>query len=149
MISITVWGNEPTRAKLVKFHSRYKLVLMAHCPVAYKALGRMVAEIADWDLDEFYHSYRLQFMEAIKNRANRRNNTNVLMHLQGYFKRDLDKQQKKELADLIMDYRLGNMPLLAALTLINHHLQQNPDAYLQTQVFLNPYPQELKLRYAM
>ncbi len=142
-------GNEPTRAKLVKFHSRYKLVLMAHCPVAYKSLGRMVAEIANWDLDEFYHCYRLQFMEAIKNRANRRNNTNVLMHLQGYFKRDLDKQQKKELADLIMDYRVGNMPLLAALTLINHHLQQNPDAYLQTQVFLNPYPQELKLRYAM
>ncbi|OAN11546.1 hypothetical protein A3K86_21710 [Photobacterium jeanii] len=142
-------GGEPTRGKLINFHSRYKLVLMAHCPEAYKALGRMVADISNWDIDEFYHEYRLLFMEAIKNRANRRNNTNVLMHLQGYFKRYLDKEQKAELAEIIMDYRHGNMPLLAALTLINHHLRMHPDDYLKDQVFLNPYPQELKLRYAM
>ncbi|UTV30075.1 YbgA family protein [Photobacterium atrarenae] len=133
----------------IEFHSRYKLVLMAHSPAAYKALGRMVASIKDWDLDEFYLEYRQQFMDAIKNRASRSNKTNVLMHLQGYFKRSLTKGQKQELAALIMSYREGNQPILAPLALIQHYLKEYPDPYLQLQTFLNPYPEELKLRYGL
>jgi len=133
----------------VKFHSRYKLVLMAHTPLAYKEMGRLVASIKEWDLDSFYVEYRQQFMGAIKNRASRSNKTNVLMHLQGYFKRSLTKDQKQELAELIMSYRNGNQPILAPLALINHYLKEYPDPYLQLQTFLNPYPEELKLRYGL
>ncbi|MCG7586147.1 DUF1722 domain-containing protein, partial [Photobacterium sp. OFAV2-7] len=92
---------------------------------------------------------RQQFMDAIKNRASKKNNTNVLMHLQGYFKRSLTKMQKQELAELIMSYREGNQPILAPLALIKHYLKEYPDPYLQLQTFLNPYPEELKLRYGL
>ncbi|MEZ8140462.1 hypothetical protein A1OO_14185 [Enterovibrio norvegicus FF-33] len=138
-----------TRRAIVEFHSRYKLVLMAHSPLDYKSLGKFVATIADHDIDEFYIEYRTLFMQAIANRASRKNNTNVLMHLQGYFKRDLDKKEKEELSGLIHSYRQGIMPLLAPLTLINHHLQQHPDDYLQHQSYLNPYPESLRLRYGL
>ncbi|WP_028022562.1 YbgA family protein [Enterovibrio calviensis] len=138
-----------TRRAIVEFHSRYKLVLMAHCPMEYKSLGKFVAKIAEYDLDEFYVEYRTRFMQAIANRASRKNNTNVLMHLQGYFKRDLDKTEKEELAELIHSYRKGIMPLLVPLTLINHHLQQHPDDYLRQQSYLNPYPETLRLRYGL
>jgi uncharacterized protein YbgA (DUF1722 family) len=122
---------------------------MAHSPIAYKEIGRLVASIKEWDLAEFYIEYRQQFMDAIKNRASKKNNTNVLMHLQGYFKRSLTKEQKQELADLIMSYREGNQPILVPLAIINHYLKQYPDPYLQLQTFLNPYPEELKLRYGL
>ncbi|KXF83251.1 YbgA family protein [Enterovibrio coralii] len=138
-----------TRKAIIDFHSRYKLVLMAHSPTDYKELGAFVAKIADYEIDEFFAEYRTRFMQAIAHRASRKNNTNVLMHLQGYFKRDLDKQQKAELAGLIESYRKGTMPLLAPLTLINHHLQQNPDQYLEKQSYLNPYPESLRLRYGL
>lgn len=138
-----------SRRAIVAFHSRYKLVLMAHSPTAYKELGKFVADIANHDLDAFFVEYRSRFMQAITHRATRKNNTNVLMHLQGYFKRRLDKQQKAELADLIHAYRKGEMPLLAPLTLINHHLNRNPDPYLQQQSYLNPYPNSLRLRYGL
>lgn len=139
-----------TRDSIIKFHSRYKLCLMAHHQQSYRELGRLVSKIHEWDdLSEFFVTYRQQFMDALKNRASRKNNTNVLMHIQGYFKRDLDKPQKAELRDVIMRYREGHLPLVAPLTLINHHLTVNPDEYLSQQVYLAPYPEELLLRYSL
>ncbi len=142
-------GGKPTPGKIVQFHSRYKLSLMAHHPQSYREIGRLVANIKHYDSEAFYIQYRNQFMNALKNRASRKNTTNVLMHLQGYFKRDLDPAQKRELADIILEYRQGLLPLLAPLTLIKHYLKAYPDQYIKTQRFLDPYPQELRLRYGL
>lgn len=141
--------GEPTAGKIVSFHSRYKLTLMAHHPTSYKELGKLVAKISDYSMDEFYPLYRVGLMAAMTHRASRKNNTNVLMHIQGYFKKVLDKNEKAELCRVIDDYRVGLLPLLAPLTLLKHHMQRFPDEYLQSQKFLNPYPQELRLRYAL
>ncbi|WP_394143738.1 YbgA family protein [Vibrio atypicus] len=142
-------GKNITRGAIVEFHSRYKLTLMAHHPVSYKELGRLVANIKDYDLQEFFQLYRLGLMKAMAHRASRKNNTNVLMHLQGYFKRDLNRESKAELRQVIDDYRVGLLPLLAPLTLIRHYLSSHPDSYLQQQKFFQPYPQELRLRYGL
>ncbi|WP_413112302.1 YbgA family protein [Thaumasiovibrio sp. DFM-14] len=134
---------------IIDFHSRYKLMLMAHSQQAYRNLGRLVASIAKYELEEFFVEYRLQFMQALQLRANKKNNTCVLQHIQGYFKKYLSKEQKAELARVIMDYRVGDLPLLGVLTLVNHYLNTYPDEYLLSQVYLHPYPQELKLRYGL
>ncbi len=142
-------GTNPTPGKVVEFHSRYKLTLMAHHPLSYRALGGLVANVAKYSTQEFIETYRLQLMQALKTKASRKNHTNVLMHIQGYFKRSLDKSQKMELAQVIHDYRNGVLPLLAPLTLIKHYLTLYPDAYLMQQRYLDPHPQELKLRYGL
>ncbi|WP_321385515.1 DUF523 and DUF1722 domain-containing protein [uncultured Vibrio sp.] len=142
-------SGEPTRGKIIDFHSRYKLTLMAHHPESYRALGRLVAEVARYEIEDFYTEYRLGLMKALSNRASRKNNTNVLMHLQGYFKRVLSKDEKEELATVIHDYRTGVLPLLAPLTLIKHYLNTYPDEYLQKQKYLAPHPQEMRLRYGL
>ncbi|GEM76658.1 YbgA family protein [Vibrio sagamiensis] len=142
-------GSEPSRSKIIDFHSRYKLTLMAHHPESYRSLGRLVANVAKYDLNTFYSQYRLGLMSALKNRASRKNNTNVLMHLQGYFKRSLTPAEKAELANVISEYRTGILPLLAPLTLIKHYLSAYPDVYLQKQKYLEPYPQEMRLRYGL
>jgi uncharacterized protein YbgA (DUF1722 family)/uncharacterized protein YbbK (DUF523 family) len=134
-------------ADIVAFHSRYKLTLMAHSPRMYKRLGRMVAEFRDYPPERFFHEYRLGLMQALSYRASRNNQTNVLMHIQGYFKRILSPQEKQELAQVIQDYRVGELPVLAPLTLIKHYLQAYPNEYLQQQRYLEPYPQALRLRY--
>ncbi|WP_394126400.1 YbgA family protein [Vibrio hepatarius] len=142
-------GEEVTRGKIVAFHSRYKLTLMAHHPASYKQLGNLVANIKDYDVNEFFQLYREGLMTAMANRASRKNNTNVLMHLQGYFKRNLNKPQKQELRQVIDEYRVGLLPLLAPLTLIKHYLSAHPDEYLLQQAYLEPYPQEMRLRYSL
>ncbi len=55
-------GN-PTPGKIVAFHSRYKLTLMAHEPSAYKSLGRLVAKQSEYTPSEFYTAYRNGLME--------------------------------------------------------------------------------------
>ncbi|PWI32648.1 hypothetical protein DI392_14630 [Vibrio albus] len=134
-------------ADVVAFHSRYKLTLMAHNPRMYKQLGQMVATFRDYEPERFFYDYRLGLMQALTYRASRNNQTNVLMHIQGYFKRMLSRQEKQELARVIQDYRIGELPVLAPITLIKHYLQAYPNNYLQQQRYLEPYPQALRLRY--
>ncbi len=141
--------GQPTPGKIIAFHSRYKLTLMAHDPSAYKSLGRLVANQSDYNPEEFYQAYRTGLMDALKNRASRKNVTNVLMHIQGYFKRALNKDEKAELAKVIDDYRVGLLPILAPLTLIKHYLNAYPDDYLADQIFLQPHPEEMRLRYGL
>ncbi|WP_394246310.1 YbgA family protein [Vibrio profundi] len=141
--------DAPSPGKIVAFHSRYKLTLMAHHPESYKKMGKLVANVKQYEPQEFFQLYRLALMEAISHKATRKNNTNTLMHIQGYFKRALDQVEKQELSKLIDDYRVGVLPLLAPLTLINHYLKKYPDSYLAQQRYLEPYPEELRLRYGL
>ncbi len=129
--------NNFTRQALIDFHTRYKLLLLAHSQPLYRQLGRFVANNKDWDsLETFFVEYRNRFMALLQHQATRRNHTNVLMHVQGYFKQDLTSKQRQALSQLILEYRQGIQPLLAPLTLINHYLSEYPDNYLSKQKIL-------------
>ncbi|HEI7950372.1 YbgA family protein [Proteus mirabilis] len=142
--------NNFTRQALIDFHTRYKLLLLAHSQPLYRQLGRFVANNKDWDsLETFFVEYRNRFMALLQHQATRRNHTNVLMHVQGYFKQDLTSKQRQALSQLILEYRQGIQPLLAPLTLINHYLSEYPDNYLSKQKYFYPYPQSLRLRYGL
>lgn len=142
--------NTFTRQALIDFHTRYKLLMLAHSQTLYRDLGRFVASCRDWtSADELFNEYRNRFMTLLANQATRRNHTNVLMHIQGYFKRRLTPKQRHALSQLILDYRRGLQPLLAPLTLFNHYLAEYPDNYLIHQKYFQPYPLSLRLRYGL
>ncbi|WP_312629178.1 2-thiouracil desulfurase family protein [Scandinavium sp.] len=137
-----------TRGELMAFHSRYKLLLLAHSQPLYRELGRFVAGIAEWSsMDEWFIEYRQRLMTLMAHPATRRNHTNVLMHVQGYFRKQLNSRQRQELANLIDKYRQGTQPLLAPVTLLKHYMAEFPDAYLAGQRYFDPWPEALRLRY--
>ena len=136
-----------TKHKLTTFHSHYKYTVMSHNLVAYKKLGQLLADV-DLPLAEKASQYISGLMEALKIPATRKNHVNTLTHIQGYFSKHLVAAQRKELCEQIDGYRLGLLPLIAPLTLINHYLMQYPKDYLKGQSYLSPYPDELRLRYA-
>ena len=137
---------KPSAKALLDFHTEHKLTLLAHHQEAYRELGKMLANIKDIDLSTFLETYIEKFMNAMKQIANRKNHTNVLMHIQGYFKQQLDPQDKAELTQAIERYRIGHFPLIVPITLLKHHLMKHPDPYLQQQRYLFPYPEEMMLR---
>lgn len=144
----TLWRSGLTRGKLIAFHSRYKLSLLAHSQPQYRELGRFVAAIESWpSLEAFAFEYRQRLMDLLKHQATRGNHTNVLMHVQGYFRPQLSSKQRQELAALIDHYRQGLQPLLAPLTLLKHYMSEFPDPYLAQQRYFEPYPEALRLRY--
>lgn len=137
-----------TRGKLIAFHSQYKLTLLAHSQPLYRELGRFVASLDKClDLDGWFAEYRLRIMSLLAHPATRRNHTNVLMHVQGYFRRQLTSRQRQELAALIDCYRQGTQPLLAPVALLRHYMAEYPDPWLAGQRYFDPYPEALRLRY--
>jgi len=139
-------ADTPAPSDLVEFHTRHKLTLMSHHQEKYRDLGRLVAQAGEADFEKLLVDYGQQFMEALKVKATPKNHTNVLHHTMGYFKKELDASDKQELVDVIEDYRTGLVPLIVPITLIKHHLRRIPVEWLDKQVYLNPYPYELKLR---
>ena len=132
--------------KLVAFHSRYKFLVMAHSPKAYRDLGLLVAQAKLFKPEDLSQRYLLALMQALRLQATRKQQANVLMHLQGFFKNMLSTESKQELLGLIHKYRQGHLPLLAPLTLLRHHLSQHPHQYVAAQTYLQPFPDELGLR---
>ena len=127
----TLRKNGLTRRALLDFHSRYKLQLLAHHQAGYREIGPFVASLHEWeDLDAFFVAYREKLMTILKKPASRKNHTNVLMHIQGYFRNQLNTRQRGELRDVILHYRNGQLPILAPITLLKHYLAEYPDRYL-------------------
>ena len=131
---------------LVDFHTAHKLLLLAHAPEAYRRLGRLVAGARDVPRRDMERRYVAGFMDALAQLATTRRQTNVLQHMAGYFKGRLDAASKRELAQVIADYRRGLVPLVVPLTLVRHHVRTLDVTYLAGQTYLAPHPKELMLR---
>jgi len=138
-----------SRHGLTNFHARYKYLLMAHNPLQYKALGKLLGSMGQSDPTELGPRYFSQLMAALKQCATRGTHSNVLQHLSGYFKQSLSVEDKQEVQHVIGQYRRGVVPLVVPLTLLKHHLRHHPDPYIAQQVYLQPHPENLSLRNAI
>jgi uncharacterized protein YbgA (DUF1722 family)/uncharacterized protein YbbK (DUF523 family) len=135
-----------TAGGLVAFHTVHKLLLMARSVEGYRRLGRLVARVRQEPPDAVERAYATAFMAALAHVPTRRRHVNVLQHMAGYFKTRLDPASKAELAAAIEDYRHHVAPLDVPLTLLRHHVRAHGDAYLAGQLYLDPYPKELRSR---
>ncbi len=129
-------------AGLVGFHTRYKLVLMAHSPSGQQHLGRLVAEAGN-DFDAVASGYRDGFAEVMRDPASRGAHINVIQHAQGYFKEGLTRPEKRQFQDLQAQYRDGRLPLQALLAVLGTWVERFDEPYLRGQAYFRPYPQPL------
>jgi uncharacterized protein YbgA (DUF1722 family)/uncharacterized protein YbbK (DUF523 family) len=134
------------RGHLVDFHTRQKLLIMSHSPKHYRLLGKLVARVKEIPLPEAYEQYQTRLMEALRLKSTIKKNVNVLLHVMGYFKRNLSEAEKVELLEIINNYRQGYIPLIVPVTLLNHFVRKYDQPYLKNQYYLDPHPVELKLR---
>ena len=132
--------------ELVEFHTDHKLLTMSHHPKLYRELGQLVANAKGTPKNELLSAYQELFMQALGHQATTRKNVDVLMHMMGYFKKELSKEEKEELLELIRQYHNRLVPLVVPLTLIRHYVRRYDQPYLKRQLYLNPHPAELMLR---
>ncbi len=138
--------TERTAGGLVAFHSRHKLLLMAHSPEVYRAAGKLVAEAGSLEADDLFARYEALLLKGVRTPTTVKKNVNVLQHLLGYFKRQLSTDEKSETLEIIDRYHRGLVPLVVPVTLVNHFVRKYDQPYLREQVYLNPHPVELQLR---
>ncbi len=134
------------RGSIVEFHTMHKLLILSHSPVHYQSMGQLVAKAKEFSLKELQQKYQALLMEALLLKTTPKKNSNVLLHMMGYFKVRLSSDEKKELLEVIDHYGQGYIPLVVPVTLINHYVRKYDQPYLKGQAYLNPHPIELQLR---
>ncbi|MBW1887147.1 MAG: DUF523 and DUF1722 domain-containing protein [Deltaproteobacteria bacterium] len=141
-----VISKKKAMGNLVGFHTRGKLLVLSHSEKHYRLMGKLVASGKQVPIERFYSEYETLLMEALRLKATVKKNTNVLIHMLGYFKKQLGADEKQELHEIIDLYRNGYVPLIVPVTLINHFVRKYKQPYLREQTYLNPHPMALQLR---
>ncbi|HXY55882.1 MAG TPA: DUF523 and DUF1722 domain-containing protein [Nitrospirota bacterium] len=131
---------------LASFHASNKMFILAHSPMHYTILGKMVADTRRCKRDALQSKYIRTLMEGLGLVATVKKNTNVLQHIAGYFKDLLSPGERQELRKIIGDYHDGRVPLAVPLTLIRHYVWKYDVDYLKNQCYVNLNPVELMLR---
>ncbi len=135
-----------TSANLIAFHSRHKLLFMAHNPQLYRETGRLVAQSKELGAENTWEAYLPLLTKAFVCQATTKKHVNVLQHIMGYFKKQLSSDEKRELLEVINNYAQQFVPLVVPVTLLNHYVRKYDQPYLKEQYYLNPHPVELALR---
>ena len=141
--------NRWSPANLVTFHSRHKFLLQSHNEDGFREMGRLVAKAGKGNIEQLARDYLELAMQTLKHLSTRGTHSNVLMHIMGFLKKDLNRKDKKELLTLITDYHDGLVPLIVPITLLNHFLRRYPSQYIERQHYLEPYPRELMFRFSL
>lgn len=139
-------GSGLTKSGLIKFHAGHKYLIMSHSNVMYRQLGQMLSDLTRESLSDVANRYIASLMQALSVPATRKRHSNVLQHLLGYLKNNLDSVYRVDLDNTIDAYRRGEFPLAVPVRLLQHHFSVHPHAYINEQVYLNPHPQALMLR---
>lgn len=134
------------KKSLIDFHTKHKLLILAHSTKHYQMMGKLVAAQKNFSAQDIQKQYQNLLLEALKIKATPAKQVNVLQHMMGYFKEQLSGDEKEELLDLIHAYRNGHIPLIVPVTLLSHYVRKFNEPYLSQQLYLHPHPAELQLR---
>jgi uncharacterized protein YbgA (DUF1722 family)/uncharacterized protein YbbK (DUF523 family) len=135
-----------SRARLIAFHTAHKMLLRTHNEAGYRRLGVLVASFGRRPDSEIFAEYENEFFAVLARRATVKRHVNVLQHAVGYLRDAVDDADRRELLDLIEDYRNSLVPLVVPITMLRHHVNRHHIEYLTGQLYLEPHPKELMLR---
>jgi uncharacterized protein YbgA (DUF1722 family)/uncharacterized protein YbbK (DUF523 family) len=138
--------KSPTANDLVQFHTAYKYLIYAKSQTSYKQLGNIVANHEKKPIEEVLKIYQEAFLQAIAQKGSIAKTYNVLLHIYGYFKNHLNKEQKQYVLDSLEEFKNKIIPLIAIIKMFNIYIDLYDIAYLKQQKFLDPYPKNLALR---
>lgn len=133
-------------ATVQTFHRRHKFLLMARGPAGARLLGATLgAATRHASLSALASAYLSGFSSVMSRTPTRKGHTNVLQHLVGYISNRIDATDRRELTEVIDQYRRELLPLIVPVTLIRHYVRKLEIPYLADQAYLSPHPHELML----
>ncbi len=139
----SLFDSKWTPGEMVAFHSREKLLLLAHEPKTYRSLGKLVARIKEIPREDFEEQYRREFLGALSVRPKRNHHLNVLQHAAGYFRKRAEDKRYKDLTETIQAFAEGERTFLESRSLLKHYIHCFDETYLENQTYLEPYPEPL------
>lgn len=135
--------KDKTMKNLIDFHSKNKYLLMTHNQEKQKELGKIVASYNHENLDDIVADYEILLREVLATEMLRGKNINMLMHLLGYFKKVLKKEEKMYFLDILDQYSDKKIPFSVPLAVLASWVVRFDEPYLKNQTIFKPYPKEI------
>jgi uncharacterized protein YbgA (DUF1722 family)/uncharacterized protein YbbK (DUF523 family) len=139
-------GSVSTYKELVDYHTTYKYLIYAKSQDAYKSLGNIVANHEKRELSDVLSLYEVEFLKAISIKSSINKTYNVLLHIFGYFKKHMSKDEKAYLLETLEEFKAKVIPLIAVIKILKIYIDRFDIEYLKRQKFLQPYPKQMALR---
>ena len=133
----------PTMGALVRFHSQYKYLFMAYHPNHLNALGKIVANHQQNTIPDVFIQYEVAMNKLLATVPNTMRMINVMLHLFGYFSKDLNVKEKAYFLDAIEQYRNHQIPQSTVMAILRAWVVRFEQEYLMEQKIFTPYPLEL------
>ncbi len=128
---------------LIKFHSVNKYLFMALSPGYLKNMGKIVANHDNLSEDMIFEQYEALLRKLLLQPMNRSRNVNALLHVYGYFKKDLADAEKVYFLDNIELYSQKKVPFSVLIAILRSWVIRFNQPYLTEQTLFEPYPKEL------
>lgn len=138
--------KEKRISNLVEFHTSYKYLIYSKSQNSYRLLGKIVANSEKKEIEELYKDYENEFLKAIATKSTLNKTYNILLHIFGYFKKHITKEEKVDILESMYDFKNRVIPLISVIKIFNIYINRFDIVYLKNQKFLNPYPSKLALR---
>lgn len=132
--------RKPAMRDIVEYHSRNKLLFMAHNQTGMRRLGNVVANHERNPVGDVVAAYRDELNRVLARPARPRAWVNVAQHASGYFSESLSTREKTFFGTLLDEYRRGRQPLQSVLSVLAGWLARIEVPYLEAQTFFEPYP---------
>jgi uncharacterized protein YbbK (DUF523 family)/uncharacterized protein YbgA (DUF1722 family) len=126
-----------SRADLQNFHKSYKYFLMGYNQDKMREMGRLAANDGD------HKAYLGNLLELLSKRICKKNMVNSFYHILGYLKKDLERNEKEFIHQLIDDYANQKSYENKAEPVIKFLVEKYDIKYLKEQKIFEPYPREL------
>jgi len=118
------------RNVLRAFQAENKLLIMSHAANRYAELGQLVST-------GNIPAYRQKLNELLTYMPSARKHINVMQHMLGYFKTQLDSWEKQEVLATFSEYTQNRVPITVPLTLLRHFTRKYQSTYLLQQTYWN------------
>ncbi len=136
-------SKEGKMKHLVNYHSNNKYLLMAYDQEKLREMGRIVANHGDRPVKDVYVLYEEKLNNILDEPPQYKSIINVLQHIFGYFKNELNPGEKQFFLNIVDKYRDNKVPLSVPVHLLRSWIVEYDIDYLKDQSFINPFPEEL------
>lgn len=124
---------------LVCFQAMNKYMIMAHDQEELKNLGNLVAGYKKISFEDVLENYEKHLINALENYPTIKKHFNVILHIFGYFFKNLNQQEKKIFLNLLERYKEKKITLGKTLLEINHIIFRFNNTYLASQTYFLLY----------
>jgi uncharacterized protein YbgA (DUF1722 family)/uncharacterized protein YbbK (DUF523 family) len=136
-------AGELSIQRLIDFHTRHKLLLMAYSQSRMRAMGRALAAYHKKNLPEVTRLYEEGLRQALAKPLSYTAMINALQHAFGGLTGDLTAEERRFFLNALEEYRDERVPLAVPLRLLEAWALRQGNGYLLSQSLLNPYPRAL------